>query len=86
MHLVVSLLTVGDVATILALSRRTIYKRDWQRRAGLGPVRIGRSLRFRRADVTRFLRREAAVADDASLRQREIDSLRRWARRHGLED
>ena len=73
----IPLLTVGDVATILALSRRTVYKADWQRRAGVPPVRVGRSLRFRLEDVQRLL--EAEGRQGSERPHRELDQLRQSA-------
>lgn len=74
------LLDVDDLSRILGLAPRTIYKPDWQKRARLHPIRIGRTLRFHFDDVQRLVMRGrpfAAIVDNIELRE--------WARRHGLQ-
>lgn len=75
-----SLLSVVDVANILSLAPRTIYKPDWQRRARLEPVRVGRALRFHAEDIGRLIARRR-VDDHTDVGGA---SLREWARRHGI--
>ena len=77
------LLTATDLAALLSLTRGTIYSRDWQRRVGLRPIRIGRSVRFAIEDV-RWALENAPVAPDLPRPQRELDALRRWAERRGV--
>lgn len=70
------LLTGAEVAELLCLNPRTLYKPAWQRRVCLVPIRVGRAVRFRREDVERLLssQRDPLGRDD----------LRRWAQRNGL--
>lgn len=51
------MLTVDQLATELAVSPKTIYRRwhEW----GLKAYRIGGSLRFKRTEVTRWIERNA---------------------------
>jgi excisionase family DNA binding protein len=48
-----ALLKVADVAERLGLSRTSIYRLIYA--GDLKPVKIGRSIRFRPADVNRFI-------------------------------
>jgi excisionase family DNA binding protein len=47
------LMTTREVAEVFRRSERTI--RDWVRKGWLKPVRVGRSVYFRRADIERLL-------------------------------
>ena len=47
------LLTVSEAACMLRIGRTTLYELVWQGR--LEPVRIGRSVRFTRASLERFV-------------------------------
>lgn len=51
------LLTAADVAELLRTTRDVVYSPAWRRRIGLPAVRIGRSLRFRVADVQGLIAR-----------------------------
>jgi excisionase family DNA binding protein len=59
------LLTADEVATELRVSKDTVY--DLAARGALPPVRIGRSRRYRREDVVRYVDEfgDLVVADDA---------------------
>ena len=60
-------LTKQDVARLFRVSPGSVADRRWRRRVGLPAIKIGKSLRFRRADVLTLLRgdgREGAGARD----------------------
>ncbi len=78
------LIKASELAQLLSLERRTLYKPTWQRRMGLVPVRLGRTLRFRLEDVHALLTSARGNPAEASRRQRELEQLRRWAERHGI--
>jgi len=79
-HVIGSLLSVFEVARILGLAPRTLYRRDWQRRARLEPVKVGRAVRFRVDDVVRLIARQRHCDEPPSIDA----SARDWARRHGI--
>jgi len=55
------LLTVPEVCDLLGLSRNTVY--GWRDQATSPPfVRIGRNLRYRRSDLTRWLDEQASAS------------------------
>lgn len=56
----VPLLGAEEVAAIFRVSGRTL--RRWDRRGLLKPVRVGRSIRYRREDVARLIAREMIAA------------------------
>jgi excisionase family DNA binding protein len=58
------LLTVAQVAAYLQLNRLTVYR--YIREGRLEAVRIGRTIRVRRADVQRFLEAQRAVPKGAA--------------------
>ncbi|MBI4381418.1 MAG: helix-turn-helix domain-containing protein [candidate division NC10 bacterium] len=51
------LLTSLDVAELLKGSVHSVRSRGWRHRVGLPEVRIGRSIRFREADVRALISR-----------------------------
>lgn len=55
------LLTVGDVSSVFAIHPRTV--RNWAAEGILSPVRVGRTVRFRREDVQALIdSRDASMA------------------------
>ena len=52
-----SLLSPPDVAALLKLKARTPYDPRWRLRVGVKAVRVGRSLRFRAADIQELIER-----------------------------
>ena len=46
-------LTADDVAKLLQVSRRTVY--EWSQSGVLPSMRIGRTIRFRRAEIAALL-------------------------------
>lgn len=51
------LLTIAEVAKILALSPGTIRHRPFREKLGLHAVRIGGAIRFRKVDIDDFIER-----------------------------
>ena len=53
-----------ETASLLKLSLKTLYDRRWRRQWGLRSLRIGRSLRFRRSEIERFLENQEEASPD----------------------
>jgi predicted DNA-binding transcriptional regulator AlpA len=51
------LLSIPKVATLLDVPEATLKTKPWRLRHGLAAVKLGRSIRFRRADVERLIQR-----------------------------
>ena len=59
---VASLINIDEVATILGVSRRTIYRMSST--GELPPrLRVGRSVRWRRSDIEQFIANDCQVID-----------------------
>lgn len=52
-----TLLTVRDVSAMLQVSRRTLQR--WEKDGKLTPVRIGTTVRYRKADIAGLLKASA---------------------------
>ena len=48
-------LTPGEAAATLKVSKRTVTDRRWLARVGLIPLKLGRLLRFRSRDLERLI-------------------------------
>jgi excisionase family DNA binding protein len=47
------LMSIGEAAAALAIGRTTLYELMWS--GEIRPVRIGRSVRFAKSELTRFI-------------------------------
>ncbi len=57
-------LTSDEAAQFLRCNTNSLRDPTWRRRAGLHAVRIGRSLRFLKSDLVKFLESRHEVFDD----------------------
>lgn len=62
-------LTVDDVAAHLQVSRDTVYR--WVDKRGMPVYRVGRTLRFRMADVDRWVEQGGSPREKGSPRKRK---------------
>lgn len=53
------LLTIPEVASILAIAENTLRNRQFRDKLGLTVIRVGRSIRFRQDEITEFIRKNA---------------------------
>lgn len=55
------MLTVSDLAELLKVEKQSVY---WMNKTGRGPkrIRVGREVRYRRADVEAWLKRNEVPA------------------------
>jgi len=75
------LLSVKDAAQILGISHRTLYVHWWRAKHGLRAQRVGRLLKFRKADLEKFLDRNL---EKFPTQRRRLNQ--RKARREGKSD
>jgi excisionase family DNA binding protein len=66
-------LTVNDTAAVLGISRATVYR--LVQSGDLRPVRVGRRLRFRLADLEDYLKRESGPGEAARQGRSDTDHL-----------
>lgn len=67
-------LSVDDVAVYLGIRRGTVYK--WVERLGLPTRKVGRLLKFRRAEIDAWVEKRAAGARKPEKGQRLLQQLR----------
>lgn len=60
------LLRPDEAAEILSIHRTTLWRHQQEGR--IGYVRMGRNLRFRRADIEEFIERQRRAADGKTVR------------------
>jgi predicted DNA-binding transcriptional regulator AlpA len=74
-----TLLAAKDVATLLSTSPQVIYNPAWRRRVSLPAVRVGRSLRFKMADIDALIQRGTetlASRESANTQVKELNKVR----------
>lgn len=58
------LLTIGDVADLLSISKTTLRSKEYREKHGLNIVRVGRSIRFSPKEIDAFISRNIEIACD----------------------